>query len=120
MAIWSAYYQQVAKVKFPKILGKNDVCGIYKITNQKTGECYIGQAVDVRQRWYSHAKCGIGIDTPQGNKLYAAMLEYGLDDFSFELLEECNGNELDAKEKYFIELYQSNIYGYNGNAGNNG
>ena len=50
MAIWSAYYQQVAKVKFPKILGKNDVCGIYKITNQKTGECYIGQAVDVRQR----------------------------------------------------------------------
>lgn len=48
------------------------------------------------------------------------MLEYGLDDFSFELLEECKPNELDEKEKYFIELYNSKIYGYNGTAGNNG
>lgn len=50
MAIWSGYYQGVAKSKFPKILGKQNVCGVYKITNQKTGECYIGQAVDVRTR----------------------------------------------------------------------
>lgn len=120
MCIWSNYYQIVAKTKFPKILGKQDVTGIYKITNQKTGECYIGQAVDVRKRWADHCKAGLGVDTPQGNKLYAAMQEFGLEQFSFELLEECKGNELDNKEKYFIELYQSNIYGYNGNAGNNG
>lgn len=50
MAIWQAYYQPIAKKQFPKILGKTNVCGIYKITNQKTGECYIGQAVDVRRR----------------------------------------------------------------------
>ena len=50
MAIWQAYYQPIAKKKFPKILGKTDVCGIYKITNQETGECYIGQAVDIRRR----------------------------------------------------------------------
>ena len=47
-----------------------------------------------------------------------AIQEYGLDDFSFELLEECKGNELDSKEKYFIELYQSNIFGYNSTGGN--
>lgn len=50
MAIWQAYYAPIAKKKFPQILGKVDVCGIYKITNQETGECYIGQAVDVRRR----------------------------------------------------------------------
>ena len=50
MAIWQAYYSPIAKQKFPKILGKTNVCGIYKITNQETGECYIGQAVDVRRR----------------------------------------------------------------------
>ena len=50
MAIWQAYYQPIAKKKFPKILGKTDICGIYKITNQETGECYIGQAVDIRRR----------------------------------------------------------------------
>ena len=60
-----------------------------------------------------HAKAGIGIDTPQGNQLYAAMLEYGLDNFSFELLLECAPEELNEKEKYFIELYNSNAVGYN-------
>lgn len=50
MAIWQAYYQPIAKKTFPKILSKTDVCGIYKITNQETGECYIGQAVDIRRR----------------------------------------------------------------------
>ena len=118
MAIWNGYYQPIAKTKFPKILGKQDVCGIYKITNQKTGECYIGQAVDVRKRWYDHAKAMIGIDTPQNNLLYAAAQKYGLDDFTFELLLECKPNELDIKEKYFIELYNSNTFGYNRTGGN--
>lgn len=117
MAIWQAYYQPIAKKKFPQILGKADVCGIYKITNQQTGECYIGQARDCKKRWYEHCRCGIGIDTPQGSQLYNAMLEYGLDAFSFELLLECDSSQLNEKEKYFIELYNSNIVGYNINKG---
>lgn len=117
MAIWQAYYAPLAKKKFPQILGKTDVCGIYKITNQETGECYIGQAVDVRRRWMDHCKAGLGIDTPQGNQLYAAMLEYGLDSFSFELLLECESDQLNEKEKYFIELYNSDAIGYNMNKG---
>lgn len=119
MAIWQAYYQPIAKKKFPQILGKADVCGIYKITNQQTGECYIGQARDCKKRWYEHCRCGIGIDTPQGSQLYSAMLEYGLDAFSFELLLECDPSQLNEKEKYFIELYNSNIVGYNINKGAN-
>jgi len=117
MTIWQAYYAPLAKKKFPQILGKTDVCGIYKITNQKTGECYIGQAVDIRRRWMDHCKAGLGIDTPQGNQLYAAMLQDGLDSFSFELLLECASNQLNEKEKYFIELYNSNAIGYNMNKG---
>lgn len=113
MAIWQAYYSPIAKQKFPKILGKTDVCGIYKITNQETGECYIGQAVDVRRRWMDHCKAGLGIDTPKGNQLYAAMIEYGLDSFSFELLLECEPSQLNEKEKYFIKLYNSDAIGYN-------
>lgn len=119
MAIWQAYYAPLAKKKFPQILGKTDVCGIYKITNQETNECYIGQAVDIRRRWMDHCKAGIGIDTPQGNQLYAAMQEYGLDSFSFELLLECDSSQLNEKEKYFIELYNSDAIGYNMNKGVN-
>lgn len=47
------------------------------------------------------------------------MQEYGLDDFSFELLEECESKDLNAKEKYFIELYNAKTFGYNGTGGNN-
>ena len=47
------------------------------------------------------------------------MMDYGLDAFSFELLLECSSNELNEKEKYFIELYSADINGYNGNKGVN-
>ena len=75
--------------------------------------CYIGQSVDIATRWKDHAKCGLGIDTPQGNKLYAAMIEEGLWNFTFELLEKCTRAELDEKERKYIEIYDAATYGYN-------
>ena len=118
MLIWQTYWQPLAKKQFPLILQDKTKCGIYKITNLITDECYIGQAVDVYKRWNEHCKCGLGIDTPPGNKLYKAIQEYGLENFTFELLTECSASELNEKEKYFIELYQSNTFGYNGTGGN--
>ena len=99
------------------ILGTAIVSGVYKITNQETGECYIGQAVDVAKRWKDHAKCGLGIDTPVNNKLYKAIQEYGIWNFSWELLEKCDKELLNEKEKYYIELYDSKNYGYNSSIG---
>lgn len=118
MCIWSNYYLPLAKEKIPKILGKNIVCGIYKITNLETEECYIGQSVDVKKRIYDHLKAACGVDTPKDNLLYQAMKKYGIENFSIELLQECTSQELNQKEKYFIELYQSQIYGYNKTSGN--
>ena len=69
-------------------------------------------------RWKQHAKCGLGIDTPQGNKLYQSMLEDGLWNFTFELLEECSREELNKKEAYWIQMYQSDKFGYNSTKGN--
>ena len=118
MLIWKTYYQPIAQKQFPTILQAKTKIGIYKITNLITDECYIGQAVDIYKRWNDHCKCGLGIDTPPGNKLYKSMQEYGLENFTFELLTECKQNELNEKEKYFIELYQANIYGMNSTGGN--
>lgn len=78
MLIWSTYYQKPMTALCNNILGTSIVCGIYKITNQKTNQCYIGQAADVAKRWKDHAKCGLGIDTPANNKLYKAMQEDGI------------------------------------------
>lgn len=79
MLIWQTYWQPLAKKQFPLILQDKTKCGIYKITNLITDECYIGQAVDIYKRWNEHCKCGLGIDTPPGNKLYKAIQEYGLE-----------------------------------------
>lgn len=117
MLIWQTYWQPIAKKQFPQILQDKTKCGIYKITNIITDECYIGQSVDIYKRWNDHCKCGLGIDTPPGNKLYKAIQEYGLENFTFELLTACNQTELNEKEQYFIELYQADTFGYNGNKG---
>lgn len=66
-------------------------------------------------RWKDHAKCGLGIDTPAANKLYKAMQEDGIWNFSWELLEECSENKLNEKERFYIELYDSYNFGYNSN-----
>ena len=118
MLIWSTFFQKPMTALCNKVLGVNQVTGIYKITNQLNDMCYIGQAVDVATRWKAHAKCGLDIDTPQGNKLYKAMKEDGIWNFSWELIEKCPKDQLDEKEKFYIELYQSKNFGYNTTKGN--
>lgn len=77
--------------------------------------CYIGQAKNIRERFREHLKCGLGIDTPAANKLYQAMLQESIDNFTFELLEECAAANLNEKESFYIDLYNSYDYGYNSN-----
>ena len=45
------------------------------------------------------------------------MQDEGVWNFSWELLEKCSREELNAKEKYYIELYKTYEYGYNSNVG---
>ena len=117
MVIWQTYYQKPMTQLCNDVLGTSVVTGIYKITNQTTDQVYIGQARDMAARWKEHAKCGLDIDRPAGNKLYQAMMEDGIQNFSWELLEECSANELNEKERKYIELYQSAKFGYNSNKG---
>ena len=118
MLIWQTWFQKPLKALSANVVGATDATGIYKITNIKTKECYIGQAMHIKERWAEHAKCGLGIDTPAGNKLYKAIQEFGLWNFSFEVLEVCPQNQLNEKEKYYIDLYSSYDYGYNSTRGN--
>lgn len=82
--------------------------GIYKITNNINGLCYIGQSIHIQRRWNEHCK-------PSSTSCIAkAIKKYGKENFSFEVLEECETKDLDIKEKYWIEYYNSIIpNGYN-------
>ena len=117
MVIWQAYYSKKANELAARVLGTEEKCGIYKITNKTNKLCYIGQAKKIRERWREHMKCGLGIDTPANNKLYQAMYKEGIDNFTFEMLEECAAADLNEKEAFYINLYNSYDYGYNSNKG---
>lgn len=94
--------------------------GIYKITNKDNGKSYIGQSVDIVKRWSAHrtrpfkSSCN-EYDSP----LYRAIRKYGLDNFIFEVVEKCEIDLLNSREKYWIEYYDTFFSGYNQGIGGN-
>lgn len=95
------------------------ITGIYKITNKLNGKCYIGRAKNINRRWTCHKNRAFVPNKEYNKYLYRAFRKYGLDNFKFEILEECAEDELDDKEHYYITLYNSNNekFGYNETTG---
>lgn len=119
MLIWSSYYSKRVNELAVRVLGNKPVMGIYRLTNIETQQMYIGQAVDVRERWIKHCKAGLRIDTPGNNKLYPNMIKYKPENFTFELLEQCDdASQLNEKERYWIEFYDTYNNGLNNTRGN--
>ena len=85
--------------------------GIYKITDQTNGKIYIGQSNDIERRWSEHRK-----NSKNGTTLlYQAMQQHGLENFIFEIIEECSLEELNNREQYYIDYFDSSNTGYNMN-----
>lgn len=110
--IWKVYYENPYTDLIGRVLGKQVHTGIYKITNLTNGMCYVGQAVNVADRWKQHIKRGMGAEAPTRNKLYPAMLAIGVENFSFELIEDCTKEELNEKEQYWQDFFKAKEFGY--------
>ena len=119
--IWSEYYARSFGEMADRILGKTKHCGIYKITEIETGRVYIGQSTDVRTRWSNHLKTIVGTDGGAARtRFHDYVAKVGIDKFTFELLEDCPKEQLNEREKFFIEFYHANDWGFNSTAGNKG
>ena len=116
--IWSSYIIKPTSNLCNRVLGSSSVCGIYKITNINTGDVYIGQSVNIADRFKQHIKCGLGIDASPTNKLYNNMQQFGVWNFTFEVLQKCQRSKLNDKERFWIDMYQSNKIGMNITRGN--
>lgn len=117
--IWTTYYQKNLNTLCSNLTGDKIVSGIYKITDVTSGLAYIGQSVNIAQRWKDHVKNALGAGTrPSNNKLYTAMEENGVHNFTFEILEQVPSSQLNEKERYYIDLYKSATYGLNTTKGN--
>lgn len=88
--------------------------GIYKIENNINHKCYIGQSVKIEKRWNDEINDSKNINSHSYNyPLQQAFREYGENNFSFMILEECERKELNSKERYWVSYYDSFFNGYN-------
>ena len=90
---------------------------IYVITNVQNGKQYVGQTTGTYQNRYKE-HCWAMKDTNKKNlPLYAAFCKYGLDSFECSLVEKVPVSELDRREQYWIEKFNTFTDGYNATAG---
>lgn len=90
--------------------------GIYKYENKLNGHIYIGLSRNIEKRYSQHLydarhkeRSGTGIDI--------AIRKYGIENFTFEIIELCEESKLDEREKYWIDYYDSYNNGYNRTVG---
>lgn len=106
------------------IIGENSnkTSGIYLIMNNVGESLYVGQSKNVFSRWREHYKEAMANKENDNSILHKAIRKHGINSFWFKVIEICNEDELDEKERFYIQLYEANCaYGnYNIKPGGSG
>ncbi len=94
--------------------------GIYMISNKINKKKYIGQSVNIDKRIREHFN-SLRKNKHQNNHLQSAFNKYGEYNFEVKILEICSAENLNEREKYYINLYKSTSrkFGYNIESGGN-
>ena len=97
---------------------------IYKITNKINNKIYIGQTTKARpsDRFSQHRYAARHLDQKSNtNYLYYSMNKYGVENFTFEIIEEVDNQLLNEREQYWISFYNCKApFGYNMTDGGDG
>jgi hypothetical protein len=78
--------------------------GIYRITNLCNGKNYVGQSIDVEKRWRQHKQKSA---RKENTYLQKAFAKYGIENFDFDVLQECTKEELNDLEIKYIEEFKA-------------
>jgi len=111
-AIFDIYYRKPLKDLTQRLTLGHKISGVYKITHIESGKCYIGQSVDISNRWLQHCKRGFGVDAVTNNKLYPEMYKHGIHSFKYEIVEEVEKAKLSEREKYWSDYFGAQVFGY--------
>ena len=97
-------------------------CGIYKITNLVNNKVYIGQSVDIKERWSEHRRA-LNLNKHSSQHFQRSWNKYGFANFVFEIIEECEKEKLTEREQFWIDYYgginSEQLYNYR-DAGSSG
>ena len=114
--VWAEYVKPNLDDTFKRIEIKAEP-GIYKLTNLDSGKAYIGKSTDIKKRIADHFKSSIGIKSIADQAVHHEILKTGFWNWSIEAITYCDKDKLSELEKYYIDFFDTQTYGYNRNAG---
>lgn len=94
--------------------------GIYKITSLNDGKCYIGKSTNIKKRLTDHFKASVGLKSIAWQAVHDAILAQGYWNWTIEPIIYCSKDKLNEMEKYYIEFFKSNSFGFNKTGGGEG
>ena len=111
--IYDTYIAKPVLEMIKRVLQNTTCSGIYKITCLETKEIYIGKSTDIKNRWQQHCKTAFNCGTIASSVLHRKMQQYGIEKFTFELLEKVPKDQLTEREKFYIDFYKTKETGLN-------
>lgn len=83
---------------------KNQVCGVYKIQNNVNEKIYIGSSFNVSKRFMDHLS-RLKNNIHRNKHLQSSVNKYGINNFTFSIVEECKEDFLIEREQFYIDSY---------------
>ena len=117
--VWAEYVKPNLDNTFKRIEIKPEA-GIYKLTSLETGMSYIGKSTNVKNRIADHFKSSIGIKSIADQAVHHAILKEGFWNWAIEVITYTDKDKLNELEKYYIEFFKTQEFGYNKNSGGGG
>ena len=114
--VWTEYVKPNIEDTFKRIEIKAEP-GIYKLTSLINGKCYIGKSTNVKTRIADHFKSAIGIKSIADQAVHHAILKEGFWNWQIEIITYCDKDKLSELEKYYIEFFKAQEFGYNKTGG---
>lgn len=114
--VWTEYVKPNIEDTFKRIEIKPEP-GIYKLTSLKNGKCYIGKSTNVKNRIADHFKSVVGIKSIADQAVHHAILKEGFWNWQIEIITYCDKDKLNELEKYYIEFFKAQEFGYNKTSG---
>lgn len=117
--VWAEYVKPYIDETFKRACIE-DKPGIYKITSIDSGKCYIGKSTNVKKRITDHFKSSIGIKTIADQAVHHEIWKTGFWNWTIEVIMYCDKEQLNELEKYYIDFFKSNEFGFNKTKGGEG
>ena len=110
--VWAEYVKPYMDDMIKRV-GIKDEPGIYKITHIDSGKPYIGKSTNVKKRLQDHIKSSVGISSIADQFVHHEILKTGLWNWTFEVITYCDKDKLSELEKYYINFFKTQEFGYN-------